>query len=218
MTHRKASNLVWMDLEMTGLDPFTDRITEIACLITNENLEVIAEGPEIIIKQEESLFDVTNPFMKETFFDSGFIEKMKESSYTEESAEKEILEFIKKHVAEGESPLCGNSIYMDRMFLKNYMKKLDSYLHYRLIDITTTKLLAQRWFPEIPKFEKKKNHRALEDIKESIAELEYYRKNIFRAQKKNELRKKIPSKKKVNFMTLDLDIPHDLTREDYYQS
>jgi oligoribonuclease len=180
MKSNKSTNLVWVDLEMTGLDLEEDRITEIACLVTNEELEIIGEGPEIIINQPIDLFDKNDPFLVETFVNSGFADKMKASKYDESKAELEVIEFIKKHVEEGESPMCGNSVYMDRMFVNRYMKKLDGYLHYRLIDVTTLKNLALRWYPEVPKYEKKEIHRAMDDIKESIEELKYYRKHLFR--------------------------------------
>ena len=178
MESNKETNLVWLDLEMTGLDLGEDRITEIACLVTNESLEVIEEGPEIIINQPEELFDKSDPFLVETFIDSGFVDKMKESKYSEIEAEKEVLSFIKKHVSKNKSPLCGNSVYMDRMFINRYMKKLDDYLHYRLVDVSTLKNLALRWYPDLPEFEKSETHRAMDDIKESIEELRYYREHI----------------------------------------
>lgn len=180
MKNDKSTNLVWIDLEMTGLDLDSNRITEIACLVTNEELEIIEEGPEIIINQSVDLFDKNNPFLVETFIDSGFADKMKASKYDEEKAEQEVIEFIKKHVDEGKSPMCGNSVYMDRMFTNRYMKKLDDYLHYRLIDVSTLKNLALRWYPEVPKYEKKEIHRAMDDIKESIKELKYYREHLFK--------------------------------------
>ena len=178
MENNKETNLVWLDLEMTGLNLEEDRITEIACLVTDENLEVIEEGPEIIINQPEELFDRSDPFLVETFIDSGFVDKMKESEYSEVEAEDEILSFIKKHVSKNKSPLCGNSVYMDRMFINRYMKKLDDFLHYRLIDVSTLKNLALRWYPDLPEFEKSETHRAMDDIKESIEELKYYREHI----------------------------------------
>ena len=176
----RSNNLVWVDLEMTGLDIEEDRITEIACLVTNGDLEILAEGPEIIIKQPISLIDQSNPILVETFINSGFAKKMKESKYDEKKAEGEVVAFLKEHVDEKTSPLCGNSVYMDRMFINRYMKNLDGYLHYRLIDVSTIKNLAHRWYPDIPKYEKKKAHRAMEDIRESINELKYYRKLLFK--------------------------------------
>jgi oligoribonuclease len=176
----KNTNLVWIDLEMTGLDLEDNRITEIACLVTNEDLEVIAEGPEIIIKQDVELFDKDDEFLVETFIKSGFADKMQASEYDEEKAEHEVIEFLKKYVEENSSPMCGNSIYMDRMFVNRYMKKLDGYLHYRLIDVTTLKNLATRWYPNLPKYKKSEIHRAMDDIKESIEELKYYRKHLLK--------------------------------------
>ncbi|MBT6401372.1 oligoribonuclease [candidate division WWE3 bacterium] len=180
MKNDKNTNLVWIDLEMTGLDLEDNRITEIACLVTNEDLEVIAEGPEIIIKQDVELFDKDDEFLVETFIKSGFADKMQASEYDEEKAEHEVIEFLKKYVEENSSPMCGNSIYMDRMFVNRYMKKLDGYLHYRLIDVTTLKNLATRWYPNLPKYKKSEIHRAMDDIKESIEELKYYRKHLLK--------------------------------------
>lgn len=180
MESNKTDKLVWIDLEMTGLDLAKNRITEISCLITDGNLELVAEGPEIIINQPIELFDRNDPFIVETFIESGFAEKMKASKYDTVLAENETLEFIKHHVDEGTSPLCGNSVYMDRMFINRYMQSLDNYLHYRLIDVSTIKNLAHRWYPDVPKYEKKEVHRALDDIKESIEELRYYRKLLFK--------------------------------------
>ena len=180
MKNDKNTNLVWIDLEMTGLDLEDNRITEIACLVTNEDLEVIAEGPEIIIKQDVELFDKDDEFLVETFIKSGFADKMQASEYDEEKAEHEVIEFLKKYVEENSSPMCGNSIYMDRMFVNRYMKKLDGYLHYRLIDVTSLKNLATRWYPNLPKYKKSEIHRAMDDIKESIEELKYYRKHLLK--------------------------------------
>ena len=180
MKNDKNTNLVWIDLEMTGLDLEDNRITEIACLVTNEDLEVIAEGPEIIIKQDVELFDKDDEFLVETFIKSGFADKMQASEYDEEKAEHEVIEFLKKYVEENSSPMCGNSIYMDRMFVNRYMKKLDGYLHYRLIDVTTLKNLATRRYPNLPKYKKSEIHRAMDDIKESIEELKYYRKHLLK--------------------------------------
>jgi len=180
MKSDRKTNLVWIDLEMTGLDLDENRIIQIACLVTNKDLEVIAEGPEIIIKQPLKFFDRTDPFIVENFIQSGFADQVTKSKYNEASAEKEVIKFLKKHVDEGTSPLCGNSIYMDRMFINRYMKKLNSYLHYRLVDVSTVKLLALTWYPKLPKYEKKDMHRAMDDIKESIEELKYYRKNLFK--------------------------------------
>ena len=180
MKSNKSINLVWIDLEMTGLDLAKNRITEIACLVTTQDLEIIEEGPEIIINQPVELFDANDPFLVETYINSGFIDKMRTSKYNEADAEKEVLDFIRKHVEENKSPLCGNSVYMDKMFINRYMKNLDAYLHYRLIDVSTLKNIALRWYPNLPKYEKKTVHRAMGDIKESIEELKYYREHLFK--------------------------------------
>lgn len=179
MKNDKDTNLVWIDLEMTGLNLDKNRIVEIACLITNEDLEIIAEAPEIIINQPLEVFDTNNQFIVESFVESDFMNQVKSSKYDEGRAEQEILDFIKEYSNEKKSPLCGNSIYMDRMFINKYMKKLDNHLHYRLIDVSTIKALKQRWYPNIPVYEKEKAHRAMDDIKESIEELKYYKQNLF---------------------------------------
>ena len=180
MKSDKKTNLVWIDLEMTGLDLDKNRIIQIACLITNENLEVIAEGPEILIRQPAKYFDKNNLFIVENFIQTGFADRVEKAKHDETQAEKKVLTFIKKHVEEGLSPLCGNSIYMDRMFINRYMKKLNLYLHHRLVDVSTVKHLALTWYPELPKYEKKDMHRAMDAIKESIEELKYYRKHLFK--------------------------------------
>ncbi|MCA9308275.1 oligoribonuclease [candidate division WWE3 bacterium] len=180
MISNRDTNLVWVDCEFTGLDARQNKITEIACLVTNKNLDIIAEGPEIIINQPRKAFDTTNPFIIENFLNTGFIDKVVSSSYNEKLAEGEVLDFIKQHVSEKSSPLCGNSVYMDRLFIINYMPLLDSYLHYRLLDVSSIKILAHSWYSELPKFEKKETHRAMDDIRESIEELKYYRSHIFK--------------------------------------
>lgn len=176
----KDTNLVWIDLEMTDLDFRKDRITEIACLVTNEQLEIIAEGPDIIINQPIELYNLSDPNIVEYFEKTGFIKKVEESTYTEQEAEDEVLKFIRNHVERGVSPLCGNSVFLDRIFINVYMEELNDYLHYRLIDVTTIKNLARRWYPDLPKYKKKDLHRGMDDIKESVAELRYYRDTLFR--------------------------------------
>ncbi len=176
------SKLVWMDLEMTGLDPDSDVIIEMATVITDKNLEVIAEGPEIVIQRSQDLYQKMDSWNKEHHTKSGLWAKVISSAITESQAEDLTLNFIKEHVKEGESPLCGNSIWQDRRFLAKHMKKIDAHLHYRLIDVSTLKTLGKMWYQkEIDAIvDKKSNHRALEDIKESIEELKRYRTLLFK--------------------------------------
>ncbi|XP_037051757.1 probable oligoribonuclease isoform X2 [Bradysia coprophila] len=175
------SALVWMDLEMTGLDYKHDRIMEIACLITDNSMNIIAEGPHLIINQPQSLLDGMNEWCTTTHTQTGLLELCKTSKITEEAAEKELMSFLRQHVKEKASPLAGNSVYMDRLFLKEYMPKIDDYLHYRIIDVSTCKELCKRWngsiFAKAP--EKKLVHRGMDDIKESIEELKYYKRFMF---------------------------------------
>lgn len=176
------SKLVWMDLEMTGLDSDRDFIIEIATLITDSDLNVIAEGPEIVIQQPPHLFDMMDAWNQETHTKSGLWAKVISSNITQLQAEKMTLEFLKQHIGPRESPLCGNSIWQDRRFIAKHMRELDTFLHYRLIDVSTVKILGKIWFPkDFEKgLDKKSSHRALDDIKESIEELKTYRTMLFK--------------------------------------
>lgn len=172
----KTSNLIWIDLEMTGLMPETDHILEIATVVTDQNLNVIAEGPCLIIHQPDSVLDAMDEWCTTHHGQSGLTQKVKDSTTSVEDAQQQTLEFVEQWVERGASPLCGNSIWQDRRFLIKYMPKLDAFCHYRNIDVSTLKELARRWQPEVLSgFEKKGSHRALDDILESIAELQYYR-------------------------------------------
>lgn len=176
-----SENLVWMDLEMTGLNPDHDKIIEIAVIVTNSQLEIIQEGPAFAIHQEASCLAKMDAWNTEHHNASGLIVRVQESKMNEVSAEAQILEFLKPYVTSRQSPLCGNSIYQDRRFLARYMPTLDAFLHYRHIDVSTIKELARRWQPEVYHgFKKVSCHRALEDIKESIAELRYYQEYFFK--------------------------------------
>jgi oligoribonuclease len=172
--------LVWMDLEMTGLDPERDTIIEIATLITDDQLNVIAEGPELVIQQSAALFDGMDDWNKEHHTKSGLWAQVVASKITLTEAEKVTLDFIKSHVGPKESPLCGNSIWQDRRFLTRYMQSLETYLHYRLVDVSSIKEVVSRWYPESWKYSKAKgSHRAMDDIRESLDELKYYRQKVF---------------------------------------
>ncbi len=165
---------------MTGLEPDRDTIIEMATLITDGDLNIVAEGPEIVIHQDASWFDKMDDWNKEHHVKSGLWPKVVASKISLAQAEAETLAFIKMHCAEKESPLCGNSIWQDRRFLYRHMPTLEAHMHYRLVDVSTVKELAVRWYPEL-KFAKKKGlHRALDDIRESVEELKFYRKSLFR--------------------------------------
>lgn len=173
--------LVWIDLEMTSLvDPTVDSITQIACVITDKELNVVAEGEEITIHADPKRFAEVPEEVRRLYQDSGLIPSIIASTVTETEAEARVLEFVQEYVTPKTSPLCGNSIHGDRMFLKFRMPKLNDHLHYRNIDVSTIKELARRWRPEVSsevvKLKANKNHHALDDIKGSIEELKYYRK------------------------------------------
>lgn len=171
--------LVWIDLEMTGLDPTRDTIIEIASIITDNELQVIAEGPNLAIHVENSVLEAMDDWNKNQHGKSGLVERVRASQETLETAEAKTLAFIASHCPPKISPLCGNSVWQDRRFLAKYMPKLEAYLHYRLIDVSTVKELTSRWYPGVPKFPKGEDHLALADIRASIAELRYYRERIF---------------------------------------
>jgi len=180
---RKKDRLVWLDMEMSGLNPESERILEIAMVITDGDLEVVAEGPVVVIHQEEAVLDAMDAWNKGTHGRSGLIDKVRASTTSEEQAEKIYLEFLAKHLKSGISPMCGNTIHQDRRFMAKYMPKLESYFHYRNIDVSTLKELCKRWQPEVAKsFVKQQAHTALADILESIEELRYYRDTFMRVE------------------------------------
>ncbi len=177
---RKKSNLVWIDLEMTGLSPEDDRIIEIATVITDIHLEIIAEGPELVIHQSEERIAAMDKWNQKTHGESGLIELVRQSEITEQEAEKRTLSFIRHHAVKSRSPLCGNAICQDRRFLDRYMPSLSQFLHYRHLDVSTIKELAKRWRPDLTSNkDKKSKHRAKDDILESIEELRLYRDQFF---------------------------------------
>ncbi|CAH2084952.1 unnamed protein product [Euphydryas editha] len=178
----EAKRIVWVDLEMTGLDINKDHILEIACLVTDANLNVIAEGPNIIIHQPDEILNAMNDWCIAQHGESGLTEASRKSNISVKEAENKILNFVKSYVPEKKCPLGGNSVYMDRLFLRKYMPNLNEYLHYRIIDVSTIKELAKRWYKkEYSRLPPKKfQHRCLSDIKESIEELKYYKENIFK--------------------------------------
>ena len=177
----KKTNLIWIDLEMTGLNPDVDRILEIATIVTDTQLNIIATGPELVINQSQELLLRMDEWCTNQHTNSGLIEKVEDSHIDETIAEQQTLDFLKGYVDSKASPMCGNSICMDRRFLAKYMPKLENYFHYRHLDVSTLKKKKKKWAPEIAKsYHKESRHRALEDIQDSIDELKYYRQNIMR--------------------------------------
>ncbi len=175
-TLKSRDNLVWIDLEMTGLDPETERIIEVATLVTDADLNLIAEGPNLIISQSKELLDSMDEWNQNQHGSSGLIQEVINSDITEQIAEIETLDFISKYVEEKVSPMCGNTVSHDRRFLSKYMPRLEAYFNYRHIDVSSFKEVAVRWMNEAQVYEKKGSHRALGDIKESVEELRFYKK------------------------------------------
>ncbi|OIO66463.1 MAG: oligoribonuclease [Zetaproteobacteria bacterium CG_4_9_14_3_um_filter_49_83] len=173
------NRLVWMDLEMTGLDPDQDVILEIATIVTDNQLQIVAEGPNIVIHHDERVLSTMNPWCIEHHEKSGLSARVRKSTVSLEQAEHETLSFLQMYVQPGISPLCGNSIHQDRRFLYRWMPELESFCHYRNIDVSTVKELSARWYPQIKAPKKKEEHLALADIRESIDELKFYKKQIF---------------------------------------
>ncbi len=175
-------NLIWIDMEMTGLDPMRDTIIEIATIITNADLEVLAEGPVFAIAQSESVIEAMDEWNTTTHGESGLIRRMREEGVSVEHAEEKTLQFVSQHVPECASPMCGNSICQDRRFMAREMPLLANYFHYRNLDVSTLKELAKRWKPELlEQFEKAGSHTALADIRESIDEMKFYREHFISA-------------------------------------
>lgn len=180
---KSDQNLVWLDCEMTGLDPEVDRIIEIAVIVTGPHLTPRIEGPVLVVHQSDEQLDKMDNWNKGTHGRSGLIDKVKVSSITEAQAEQEILEFLAKYVPKASTPMCGNSISQDRRFLVKYMPKLEGFFHYRNVDVSTLKELAKRWKPEVySSFKKQQKHTALADVHESIDELVHYREQLLRVE------------------------------------
>ncbi|MES2398999.1 MAG: oligoribonuclease [Pseudomonadota bacterium] len=178
---KSDQNLVWIDCEMTGLDPEKERLIEIAVIVTGPQLTPRIEGPVLAIHQSDALLDQMDAWNKGTHGRSGLIEKVKASTVSEADAETQILAFLAQYLPKGTSPLCGNTISQDRRFLVKYMPKLEGFLHYRNIDVSTFKELAKRWSPEVySAFKKRQSHTALADVHESIDELEHYREHFLK--------------------------------------
>lgn len=174
-------NLIWIDLEMTGLDPARDRILEMAAIVTDSNLDVVAEGPVIAVHQEAAVLDGMDEWNTRQHGGSGLLERVRGSRVDEAEAERTMLEFLGQHVPERTSPMCGNSICQDRRFLAEWMPRLEAYFHYRHIDVSTLKELTRRWAPEVAEGVRKSGrHLAMDDIRDSIAELRHYRREFLR--------------------------------------
>jgi oligoribonuclease len=172
-------NLIWIDLEMTGLDTQVDRIIEIATIITDTELNALAEGPVLAIHQSDEILDGMDDWNARQHGQSGLLQRSRESSVDEGEAQARTLEFIRGYVPKGKSPMCGNSICQDRRFLSRWMPELEAHFHYRNLDVSTLKELARRWYPDIASgFKKNSSHLALDDVKESIGELRFYRERI----------------------------------------
>lgn len=170
-------NLIWIDLEMTGLEPMSDRIIEIATIVTDKNLNILDEGPSVVVHQSNEMLDGMDEWCTNQHGKSGLTERVRNSSISEETAEAVTLAFLQKYVPEGKSPMCGNSICQDRRFMARWMPALEVFFHYRNLDVSTLKELASRWAPEVLEgFKKESNHLAMDDIRDSIEELKHYRK------------------------------------------
>ncbi|MCB1878040.1 MAG: oligoribonuclease [Chromatiales bacterium] len=174
-------NLIWIDLEMTGLEPEADYIIEIATVITDKHLNVLEEGPTFAVYQRPEILDAMDDWNKEHHGKSGLIDRIRESKHDEAEAEAQTLAFLRRHVPEGASPMCGNSICQDRRFLARWMPDLEAYFHYRNLDVSTIKELTRRWAPQVAdNFKKESTHVAIQDIHDSIAELVYYRREVLK--------------------------------------
>lgn len=181
MAFNKETNLVWIDLEMTGLNPDSDSIIEIATIVTDAHLNVLAEGPVFAIHQRDTVLNAMDEWNTKQHGGSGLVERVRRSTITEADAEAQTIEFLSRFVDPRKSPMCGNSICQDRRFLYRCMPKLEEFFHYRNLDVSTVKELARRWYPDLLlQFKKQSSHLALDDIRDSIAELRYYREYFFR--------------------------------------
>jgi oligoribonuclease len=177
---QNSSHLIWIDMEMTGLEPYKDTVIEIATLITDVNLNLVEEGPVLAIHQSNEMLAMMDEWNTRHHGDSGLTERVRKSSLDIATAESLTLEFIRQHVPPNTSPMCGNTVSQDRRFLFRYMPKLEQYFHYRHIDVSTLKELAKRWLPSLPEFQKESKHLAMNDVYESIEELKYYRQHFLR--------------------------------------
>ena len=181
MASNRATNLVWIDLEMTGLEPDVHRIIEVAAIVTDSDLNVLAEGPELAVRQDESALALMDDWNQHHHGTSGLVDRVRASELDDAAVERRTIAFLAEHVEAGASPMCGNSICQDRRFLARWMPELEAFFHYRNLDVSTLKELCRRWAPGLAEgFHKQGAHRALADIRESIAELDYYRSHFIR--------------------------------------
>lgn len=177
----KSKTLIWIDMEMTGLEPETDRIIEVATLITDAELNILAEGPVLAVHQSDTALAAMDEWNQRTHGESGLVERVRHSKLDDAEAERQTLEFLRQYADSGSSPMCGNSVHQDRRFMVRYMPHLEAFFHYRNLDVSTVKELARRWRPELPGgFDKKGTHQAMDDIRDSVNELKYYREHFFR--------------------------------------
>jgi oligoribonuclease len=178
-----AANLVWVDMEMTGLDPDNDRVIEIATIVTDSELNTVAEGPVIALHQDGAVLDAMDEWNTTHHGQSGLLDRVRASRYDEQRAGRETIAFLEQWVPAGASPMCGNTICQDRRFMARHLPELEAFFHYRNLDVSTLKILMQRWRPDLgPGFTKAGTHLALDDIRESIAELRYYREHFLRLE------------------------------------
>jgi oligoribonuclease len=173
-----GNNLVWIDMEMTGLQPDSDRIIEIATLVTDAELNILATGPVLVVHQPDEVLNAMDSWNRSTHAKTGLIERVRASALSEAEAERQALQFLGAHVPQNTSPMCGNSICQDRRFLARWMPRLEAFFHYRNVDVSTLKELVRRWKPDLKGFSKEGKHEALADILESIEELKFYRKSV----------------------------------------
>lgn len=180
MKKRSEKHLIWIDMEMSGLDPDRDVVLEIATLVTDGDLALVAEGPSLVVHQPRAVLDGMDEWNTKHHNESGLVGRVLASDVSAAEAERRTLSFLRRYCIKGKSPLCGNSVYQDRRFLARYMPKLEGFLHYRNVDVSTIKELVRRWYPKAPPApEKKHAHLALDDIRESIEELRFYRDRLF---------------------------------------
>lgn len=178
---QNPTHLVWLDMEMSGLNPDTDSVLEIALVVTDKDLNLVEEGPVLVLHQPDAVLDAMDSWNKGTHGKSGLIDKVKASTLTAADVSTQMIEFMKQHVAARTSPMCGNSICQDRRFMARHLPDMEAYFHYRNLDVSTLKELANRWRPELKDgFKKANSHTALADIQESIEELKYYREHFIR--------------------------------------